>query len=320
MKRNYELANLVLRRVLGALPVLLIVSLITFGMMRLIPGDPSSIIGGLSATPAQLAQIRSDLGLDEPFTVQLLRWYSGLLHGNLGRSILMGQDVMSVTLQRLPVTIALSAYALVITLVLGLTSGILAALRQNTWIDQLAMMIAMLGISIPNFFLGLLMIIFFAVRLGWLPTGGYIGFTDDPVGWLRTSTMPAISLALLQVGLLARITRSTMLEVLRQDYIRTARAKGLPRRLVVMKHALSNALIPITTVVGIIVSLLVSGSVVTETLFSIPGMGQLLTQAVLNRDYPMVQGGLFLVTAFLVLINIGVDVCYSLLDPRVRHG
>ena len=142
------------------------------------------------------------------------------------------------------------------------------------------MMVAMLGISIPNFFLGLLMIIFFAVQLGWLPTGGYIAFTDDPIGWLRTSTMPAISLALLQVGLLARITRSTMLEVLRQDYIRTARAKGLPQRLVVMKHALSNALIPITTVVGIIVSLLVSGSVVTETLFSIPGMGQLLTQAV----------------------------------------
>ena len=180
--------------------MLLIVSLITFGMMRLIPGDPSSVIGGMSATPAQLAQIRNDLGLDEPFTVQLLRWYGGLLQGNLGRSILMGQDVMSVTLQRLPVTIALSAYALVITLVLGLASGILAALRHNTWIDQLAMMVAMLGISIPNFFLGLLMIIFFAVQLGWLPTGGYIAFTDDPVGWLRTSTMPAISLALLQVG------------------------------------------------------------------------------------------------------------------------
>src|SRR3954462_13769742 len=152
-------------------------------MMRLIPGDPSSIIGGMSATPAQLAQIRNDLGLDEPFAVQLARWYGGLLQGNLGRSILMGQDVMSVTLQRLPVTIALSAYALVITLVLGLASGILAALRHNTWIDQFAMMVAMLGISIPNFLLGLLMIIFFAVRLGWLPTGGYIAFTDDPLRW-----------------------------------------------------------------------------------------------------------------------------------------
>jgi peptide/nickel transport system permease protein len=163
------------------------------------------------------------------------------------------------------------------------------------------------------------MIILFAVKLGWLPTGGYIALTDDPIGWLRTSTMPAISLAALQMGLLARITRSTMLEVLRQDYIRTARAKGLPKRLVIVKHALANALIPIVTVIGIIVSLLISGSVVTETVFSIPGIGQLLTQAVLNRDYPMVQGGLLIVTAILVLVNIGVDLCYALLDPRVRY-
>ncbi len=307
------------RRLGSAVPVLLIVSLITFAMMHMIPGDPSTVIGGLSATPAQLAQIRADLGLDEPVLVQLFKWYGGLLHGDLGRSLLMGRDVVAVTLERLPVTVALSLYALVLTLVLGLVFGIVAALRQNSWIDQAAMMLAMLGISLPNFFLGLLGILIFAVHLGWLPTGGYIAFTDDPVGWLRTSTMPAVSLALLQVGLLARITRSTMLEVLRQDYIRTARAKGLPWRLVVIKHALTNALIPITTVVGIIVSLLVSGSVVTETLFSLPGMGQLLTQAVLNRDYPMVQGGLLLTTALLVLINIGVDMCYAVLDPRVRY-
>ncbi len=177
----------------------------------------------------------------------------------------------------------------------------------------------MFGISMPSFWLGLLMILLFAVNLHWLPTGGYIAFSDDPVGWLRTSTMPAISLALLQAGLLARITRSTMLEVLRQDYIRTARAKGLPRHLVVFKHALANALIPITTVIGITVSLLISASVVTETLFSIPGIGQLLTQAVLNRDYPMVQGGLLIVTGLLVLINLVVDIGYALLDPRVRY-
>ncbi len=220
-----------------------------------------------------------------------------------------------------PVTIALSLRALVITLVIGLVSGVLAALRGRIpgWIRRLAMF-AMVGISLPNFYLGLLMIILFAVDLRWLPTGGYIALSDDPLGWLATSTMPAVSLALLLAGLLARITRSTMLEVLRQDYIRTARAKGLPRRLVVVKHALSNALIPIVTVIGIIVSLLISGAVVTETLFSIPGVGQLLTQAVLNRDYPMVQGGLLIVTALLVLVNIGVDVIYAFLDPRVRYG
>jgi len=313
------MARIVISRLGSALPILFLVSLITFGMIHLIPGDPAVVIAGLSATPDQIANIRHDLGLDQPLLTQLWRWYVGLLHGNLGRSLLLGQPVLHATMLRLPVTLALSAYALAITLLLGIGSGIIAALRQNSWADQAAMAFAMIGISLPNFYLGLLMIIVFAVELRWLPTGGYVAFTDDPLGWLATSTMPAISLALLLTGLLARITRSTMLEVLRQDYIRTARAKGLPRRLVVVKHALANALIPITTVVGITVSLLISGSVVTETLFSIPGIGQLLTQAVLNRDYPMVQGGLLITTALLVLVNIAVDVGYALLDPRVRY-
>lgn len=313
------MGGVLVRRLLGALPILAIVSLITFGMIHLIPGDPAIAIAGMSATPEQVANIRRDLGLDQPLLTQLADWYINLMHGDLGRSLLLGQPVVQATLQRLPVTLILSAYALVLTLMLGMGSGIVAALRQNTWIDQLAMVLAMLGISLPSFYLGLLLIILFGVHLGWLPTGGYVAFTDNPAGWLATSTMPAISLALLLAGLLARITRSTMLEVLRQDYIRTARAKGLPERRVVLKHALANALIPITTVVGITISLLISGSVVIETLFSIPGIGQLLTQAVLNRDYPMVQGGLLITTALLVLVNIVVDVCYALLDPRVRY-
>ena len=313
------MAALIARRLAGAIPILLIVSLITFAMIHLIPGDPATAIAGMSATAEQIANIRHDLGLDQPLLSQLWHWYAALARGDLGRSLLLGQPVLQATMLRLPVTLALSAYALLITLLIGLGTGIIAALRQNTWIDQAAMVIAMIGISLPNFYLGLLMIILFAVDLRWLPTGGYIPLATDPLGWLATSTMPAISLALLLAGLLARITRSTMLEVLRQDYIRTARAKGLPNRQVILKHALSNALIPITTVIGIIVSLLISGSVVTETLFSIPGIGQLLTQAVLNRDYPMVQGGLLITTALLVLINIAVDVCYALLDPRVRY-
>ncbi|MBM3586634.1 MAG: ABC transporter permease [Alphaproteobacteria bacterium] len=287
--------------------------------MRLIPGDPAAAIAGIAATPAQIEQLRRDLGLDEPLLLQLLHYYQGLLQGDFGKSLLLGKGVLAATMERLPVTIGLSLYALVLTLLVGVASGIIAALRQNTWVDQVAMMVAMLGISIPNFFLGLLMIIFFAVQLGWLPSGGYVPFLQDPLGWLRSTTMPAISLALLQAGLLARITRSGMLEVLRQDYVRTARAKGLPERQVILKHALANALIPIVTVVGIIISLLLSGAVVTEALFSLPGMGQLLTQAVLSRDYPMVQGGLLLVTTFLVLVNILVDVLYALIDPRVRY-
>lgn len=312
--------RIITKRLIGGIPILILVSLMTFGMMRLIPGDPSIAIAGVNATPAQLAQIRSDLGLDQPLPVQLFKWCLGLARGDLGTSLLMGQDVVTIVLRYLPVTIGLSIYALVLTLLIGIVAGIISALRQNTWVDQISMVVAMLGISLPSFFLGLLMIMLFAVKLRWLPTGGYIPFSDDPIGWLRTCTMPALSLAFLQIGLLARITRSTMLEVLRQDFIRTARAKGLPEHLVIGKHALANALIPITTVVGIIISLSVSGAVVTEMVFSVPGIGQVLTQAVLNRDYPLVQGGLLITTVLLVFINILIDVCYSFLDPRVRRG
>ncbi len=313
------MGRVILRRIAGAIPVVLLVTLITFGLMRLIPGDVSAALAGVSATPAEREQIRHNLGLDQPVQVQLVRWYSDLLHGDLGRSLFLGKPVTEATFERLPVTLSISAYSLVLTLLLGLASGILAAMRQNSWVDQAAMIFAMLGISMPNFWIGLMMIVLFSVHLGWLPTGGYIPIEQDFVGWLRTATMPAVSLALLQVGLLARITRSTMLEVLRQDYVRTARAKGLPAYLVIGKHALANAMIPIVTVVGIIVSLLISGSVVTETVFSIPGVGQLLTSAILNRDYPMIQGALLFVTLLVVGINIAMDIAYAWLDPRVRY-
>jgi peptide/nickel transport system permease protein len=311
--------RVILRRVAGAIPVVLLVTLITFGLMRLIPGDVSAALAGVSATPAEREQIRHNLGLDQPVQVQLVRWYGDLLHGDLGRSLFLGKPVTEATFERLPVSLSLTAYALVLTLILGLASGILAAMRQNSWVDQAAMMFAMIGISLPNFWIGLMMIVLFSVHLGWLPTGGYVPIEQDFLGWLRTATMPAVSLALLQVGLLARITRSTMLEVLRQDYVRTARAKGLPNYLVIGKHALANAMIPIVTVVGIVVSLLISGSVVTETVFSIPGVGQLLTSAILNRDYPMIQGALLLVTLLVVGINIAMDIAYAWLDPRVRY-
>jgi len=313
------LGRVILNRIAGAIPVVLLVTLITFGLMRLIPGDVSAALAGVSATPAEREQIRHNLGLDQPVQVQLVRWYSDLLRGDLGRSLFLGKPVTEATFERLPVTLSISAYSLILTLLLGLGSGILAAMRQNSWVDQAAMMFAMLGISMPNFWIGLMMIVLFSVHLGWLPTGGYIPIEQDFLGWLRNATMPAVSLAILQVGLLARITRSTMLEVLRQDYVRTARAKGLPNYLVIGKHALANAMIPIVTVVGIIVSLLISGSVVTETVFSIPGVGQLLTSAILNRDYPMIQGALLFVTLIVVGINIAMDIAYAWLDPRVRY-
>ena len=312
------MGGIILRRLGSAVPILLIVSLITFAMIHLIPGDPAAAIAGLSATQEQIANIRHDLGLDQPLLTQLWRWYAGLLHGNLGRSLLLGQPVVQATMLRLPVTLALSAYALVITLFIGLGSGIIAALRQNSWVDQTAMIFAMIGISLPNFYLGLLMIIFFAVDLRWLPTGGYIAFTDDPLGWLATSTMPAVSLALLLAGLLARITRSTMLEVLRQDYIRTARAKGLPEHVVVYRHALRNAIIPVMTLVGLQFGALLAGAIVTETIFSWPGIGRLTVSAISNRDYALVQGCILAVGLTYVLVNLLTDLLYTVANPRIR--
>jgi peptide/nickel transport system permease protein len=310
----------ILHRLVSSIPVLFLVTLIAFSLMQLVPGDPAILIGGPSATPEEIQRIRESMGLDQPFHIQLVSWYANLLRGDLGVSLLLGKDVLTVTLERLPVSMSIALYALVLTLVVGILGGIVAALRQNTIIDQIVMTLALIGVSLPNFWLGLMLIILFAVQLGWLPSGGYVDFRDDPLGWLRATTLPAVSLAMLQMGLLARITRSTMLEVLRQDYIRTARAKGLPERMVVGKHALKNVMIPVVTVIGIIFSLLLSGSVVIESIFSIPGIGSMLGSAILRRDYPLIQGGLLFVAAMLLLLNLIVDVLYAWFDPRVRHG
>jgi peptide/nickel transport system permease protein len=309
----------VARRVLSAIPVLFLVTLIAFGIMQIVPGDPAMIIAGLGATPQEVARVRAQLGLDQPWHIQLVRWYQGLARGDLGDSLLLGRSVSRALVERLPVTLSLTGYALVLTLVVGILSGVAASLRPNTWLDQALMTIALLGVSFPSFWLGLMLIVIFAVRLDWLPTGGYVPLTDSVVGWLRSTTLPAISLALLQIGLLARIVRATMLEVLGQDYVRTARTKGLPAGTVVWKHAFRNVMIPVVTIVGIITSLLLSGSVVIETVYSLPGIGRLLGSAVLRRDYPVIQGGLLVTAAGFVLLNLLVDVLYAYLDPRVRY-
>jgi len=251
--------------------------------------------------------------------VQMWKFYAGLAQGDLGTSLLLGKPVLEATIERIPVSLSIALYSMVLTLLIGLACGVVAALNRNGWADQGAMIFALIGVSLPNFWLGLMLIILFSVHLGWLPTGGYVPWQESFYGWLRTSTMPAVSLALLQIGLLARITRSTMLEVLRQDYIRTARAKGLPEFVVIGKHAFKNVMIPVITVIGIIFSVLLSGSLVIESVFSVPGVGSLLGSAVLRRDYPMIQGGLLLVAWSLLLLNILVDVLYAYFDPRVRY-
>lgn len=312
------MARYAAKRILQMLPLLLLVSLISFGLVRLVPGDPAVVMGGPNATPEQVDAIRRNLGLDRPFLAQLGAFYASLARGDLGRSLLLGQPVAEALAERTPVTLWLSLYSLVLTVLVGFVTGVVAALRHNTWVDQVLSFVALLGVSLPNFWLGLILIIVFAVQLGWLPTGGYVDPLADPAGFLRTALLPAFSLAMLQAGLLTRITRSTMLEVLSQDYVRTARAKGLSEWQVVVKHAMANAMIPIVTVLGLILSVLLSGSVIIETIFSVPGIGSLLGNAILRRDYPMIQGGLLVVAAFLMMLNLAVDLLYGYFDPRVR--
>jgi peptide/nickel transport system permease protein len=313
------LIGLILRRLASAVPVLILVSLISFVLIWLVPGDAASELAGPGATTAELARIRIDLGLDQPVWMQALHWYRNLLSGDLGHSLLLNRSVAQAVLERLPVTLSLTAYALVLTVLIGVLCGTIAALRRNTWVDQVMMMGALFGLSLPDFWLGLVAIYVFAVALGWFSAGGYIPFTEDPMGWLRTTTLPAAALAITQIGLLARMTRSSLLEVLGQDYIRTAWAKGLPGRIVIVKHALRNIGVPVLTVIGIAVGILFSGAVVIESVFAIPGVGRLIIDAVLARDLPVIQGGVLVVGVFMVAVNIVVDLLYAVFDPRTRN-
>ncbi|MFM8990494.1 MAG: ABC transporter permease [Alphaproteobacteria bacterium] len=306
-------------RLIAAVPVLFNVSLLTFVLINFVPGDVSAELAGPGASAADIARIRSVYGLDSPFHERLLGWYAALAQGDLGESVLLRRSVTEAILERLPVTLSLTALALCIAVAVGVATGILAAMRVNTWVDQATMTIALAGLALPDFWLGLVMIYLFAVQLGWLPTGGYVPLSEDPVGWLRSMAMPALALALTQIGLLARMTRASMLDVLRQDFMRTARAKGLPNRVVIFKHALANVMIPVITVVGLSVGILLGGAIVIEQVFSIPGVGRLIIGGILRRDFPVIQGGLLLTATVFVLVNLAVDILYAVVDPRVRY-
>jgi len=308
----------ILRRLLGAVPVLLLVSLVAFLIMRLVPGDAATVMAGPSASAADIEAMRTTLGLDQPWWGQLLGWYWRLLHGDLGESLTLGQTVWQAVAERSTVTLSLALLGMLLTLLVGVPLGIAAAYRQNSWVDATAMITALLGVSLPNFWVALVLTWLFAVSLGWLPSGGYTPFTEDPVDWLRHLILPAVSLSVMQLGLLARMTRSSMLEVLRQDFIRTARAKGLSEAEVVGMHAFKNALVPIATTVGIIFSLMLAGAVVIETVYSLPGVGRMMISAIQRRDLPVVQGALVLIGTMFVLINLVVDLLYAVIDPRVR--
>ena len=312
------MGRFVLRRLLASVPVLFLVSLITFGLLWLVPGDPASMFLDTSATQEALERVRRELGLDRPFLQRMGEWYLRLLQGDLGTSLLLNRSVTSAIFERLPVTLSLTALSFGLAVLLGVLAGLLAAVRHGRPADQGLMTMALLGLSIPEFWLGLVLIWLVAVLVPIFPPGDYVAFFTDPWQWARHMALPTFTLACVQMGFVARMTRSSMLEVLGQDFVRTARAKGLPEPYVVIRHGLANAMVPIVTVMGIMVGALLGGAVVVEQVFSLPGMGRLIIGAVLSRDFPVIQGGLLFLALIYLLVNLVVDLLYAAIDPRVR--
>ena len=299
-----------IRRILSVIPVLLGVSIVVFLMVHLIPGDPVQHILGEFAAPERVEQLRNQLGLNDPLPVQYFNFLGKALHGDLGRSLISNTPVVTDIKRAFPVTVQLALFSITLSSILGLIAGVIAAVRHNTIWDQLAMVGALIGISTPSFWLALIFMWIFAYNLGWFPISGYAG--------LRSLVLPTVVLAALSAGSIARITRSSMLEVLGQDYIRTARAKGLDEETVVMKHALKNAMIPVVTLVGLQFGSLLAGAIITETVFALPGLGRLAVQAITLRDFPMIQGVVLFVSVLFVLTNLIVDLMYGFIDPRIR--
>ncbi|HEY78962.1 MAG TPA: ABC transporter permease [Dehalococcoidia bacterium] len=310
----------IVRRVLLSIVVLLLITIITFLLLHIMPGDPAAIMLGIDAGPEQIEALRKELWLDRPLVVQYGHWLSNAIQGDLGKSVLYDEDVTGFITARLPVTMHLSLMALVLSAVLGVGAGIICAIRRGRILDSVITLAANIGVAIPIFWLGILGIYSLGLKLGWLPLQGYTSPFDD--FWLSTSKaiMPVICLAIPSLALLARQTRSSMLEVVRQDYIRTAWAKGLKERVIVLKHALKNALIPVVTLLGIQLRILVGGSVLVEKVFNVPGMGRLLVDSVLGKDFIMVQACILVIALLVLLANLLVDISYGWLDPRVRYG
>lgn len=309
-----------IRRVLLAVPVMLVVAAGVFLLLYLTPGDPVSVILGPDASPQRVDELRQQLGLDQPVAVQVTRWFGRLLHGDLGQSIYLNRPVVQTILERTEPTLMLTLLATLFAILVGLPIGIVSATRAGSWADLGAMLVALGGISMPSFWVGLNLIFVFAVMLGVLPVAGYQPLSAGLWGNLRYLMLPAVTLGFAQAALLARMSRSLMLEVLREDYVRTARSKGVAERKVVLYHALRNVMVPLVTVMGLTFAILMGGAVITEQVFNIPGIGRLLVQSVLRRDYPVVQGIVLVIAFNYVVINLVVDILYGLFDPRVRHS
>ena len=313
------MAKFILRRSLQTVIVLILVCLIAFSILHMMPGDPALIILGEDASQAQIDALRLELGLDQPVLVQYARWFTNMLHGDFGRSILYHEDVSDLIATRLPITLHLSLVAFVLSALIGIPAGVLSAVRRGDLTDSLISVSANIGIAVPIFWLGILGIYLFSLKLGWLPVQGYTSPFDDL--WLSTKrlVMPAACLSVVPIAVLARQTRSSMLEALHQDYIRTARAKGLSENAVITGHGLKNAIIPVVTLLGLQARNLVGGSVLVETVFNVPGMGRLMVSGVFNQDYLVVQAGIIVIGIVVAVANLAVDISYGYLDPRIRH-
>jgi peptide/nickel transport system permease protein len=309
----------IVRRLLATIPVMLLVAIIVFLLVHLTPGDPASVIAGDNATSDQIALIRASLGLDEPLWRQFAIWIVRVLQGDLGRSLFWNQTVAELILQRAEPTISLAMTTLLLAVLIAITLGVLAAWKAGSIIDRAVMGLAVAGFSVPVFVVGYLLVYVFAIDLKWLPVQGYRPISEGVWPWFERLILPSVALGLAYVALIARITRTTMLEVLAEDYVRTAHAKGVAQRPVLLKHALKNAAVPIVTVVGIGVALLIGGVVITETVFNIPGIGRLVVDAIARRDYPIIQGVILVFSGVYVLVNLLVDLSYTLFDPRVRY-
>jgi peptide/nickel transport system permease protein len=309
----------ILKRLVATIPVMGVVAVVVFLMLRLAPGDPAAVLAGDAASPEVIARIRTALGLDEPIHKQFVIWMGRLLRGDLGTSIISNVAVTEMIRQRLEPTLALATTTIIFAVMVAVPMGVLAAWRHGTWIDRVVMMFSVLGFSVPVFVLGYAYIFGFAMTLRWLPVQGYVSFTEGFWPFLQRLILPTLTLSVIYVALIARITRASVLEVLGEDYIRTAHAKGVVERRVLVRHALANAAVPIVTVIGLGIALLIGGVVVTESVFNLPGLGRLTVDAVLARDYPIIQGLILIFSGVYVFLNLAIDIAYTLLDPRIRY-
>lgn len=312
--------RLTLRRLVALVPLLFIVTLVVWGLLLLIPGDPAQSLVGDSATPEQLAAVREELGLNDPPFVRYARWLGGVLHGDLGTSLFTSYQVSDAIVDRLPVTISLVGASFILSALIGVTAGVLAGTHRGRFLDRFLTVGTSIGVAMPNFWLGLVLITFFAMKLDWFPAGGYVGFTESPTQWLYHLVLPAITLALAAAAEIARQMRASMIDVLDRDYVRTHRARGMPEKTIVGRYALKNAAMPVVTVAGLQVARLFGLSTIIEQIFNMQGVGQLAVDSVFKRDVPMIQGVVLTITVVVVLVNLVVDVSYGFLNPKVRDA